>query len=101
MLLKKRKLPQGIAIAAQSPEFWRRLVPDLTISESGPRRMLPRRPDTGADRMRLVNDGFLHLAQPGLGDALPDIAAGMRRIVAAGLPSAFVGVYDEVWDRPG
>ncbi|MCB1367811.1 MAG: phytanoyl-CoA dioxygenase family protein [Rhodobacteraceae bacterium] len=98
MLLKKRKLPQGIAIAAQSPEFWRRLVPDLTISESGPRRMLPRRPDTGADRMRLVNDGFLHLAQPGLGDALPDIAAGMRRIVAAGLPSAFVGVYDEVWD---
>lgn len=98
MLLKKRKLPQGIAIAAQSPEFWRRMVPDLTISDDLAGRAIPRRAETGADRMRLINDGFLHLKQPGADDALPDIAAAMRRIVAAGLPAAFVGVYDEVWD---
>lgn len=99
MLLRKRKLPQGIAIAAQSPEFWRRLAPDLTISDTKPHlNPLPRPGGGAADRMRLINDGFLHLRQPGLGNAAPAIAGAMQQIVGAGLPAAFVGVFDEVWD---
>jgi len=98
MLKRHRSLPQGLAIASQSPEFWRRMAPDLTISDSHP-RLAGDRPlrDIETERMRLRNDGFLHLADgPRSGD-LQRIANAMSRIVRAGLPAAFIGVYDEVW----
>jgi phytanoyl-CoA dioxygenase PhyH len=98
MLSSKRKLPQGLAIATQSPEFWRRLAPELTISDAQPLHELIR-PTSKSDRerMRLVDDGYLRLNQPGLKTPVAKIAVAMDRIVNAGLPAAFIGVYDEVW----
>ncbi len=98
MLSTKRKLPQGLAIATQSPEFWRRLAPELTISDAQPLHAL-RHPTSKSsrERMHLVNDGYLRMNQPGLKVSMGKIAGAMDRIVNAGLPAAFIGVYDEVW----
>lgn len=98
MLSKKRTLPHGLAIASQSAEFWRRLAPELTISDAQPGGGPPHeKPNHEATRMRLVNDGFLHVQQPAPNTDFDKIAAAMGRIVNAGLPAAFIGVYDEVW----
>jgi hypothetical protein len=98
MSLSRRKLPEGLAIASQSAEFWRRLAPELTISDAQPARQVARDVDRGrADRMRLVNDGFLHLKGHGLDAPFDRIATALERIVSAGFPASFIGVYDEVW----
>lgn len=95
MLPSNRSLPKGLAIASQSAEFWRRLAPDLTISDAQPKS---NKVDIPSDiAMRLVNDGFVKLKNPGLSAPVAKIAKAMDRIVAAGLPAAFIGVYDEVW----
>ncbi len=98
MLPIRRHLPQGLAIATQSAEFWRRLAPELTISNARPGQTISRNQRRLAvERMQLVNDGYLRLKQPGIEAPLVDIARAMDRIVKAGLPAAFIGVYDEVW----
>lgn len=98
MLPLRKKLPPGLAIASQSPEFWRRPAPELTISDTQPAHQITREPgQSSAERARLVNDGFLRLKQPGLDAPIADIAKAMDRIVSSGLPAAFIGVYDEVW----
>jgi len=102
MLPNTRKLPEGLAIAAQSAEFWRRLAPGLTISDAQPRGPISRQSELSRnERLALVNDGFLHLKQPGLEADLTRIAEAMEKITEAGLPAAFVGVYDEVWSIAG
>lgn len=98
MSTTRRKLPEGLAIASQSAEFWRRLAPELTISDAQPKPPIPRKPEAAhADRMRLVNDGFMHLKAPGLAAPFDRLATALDRIVAAGFPASFIGVYDEVW----
>lgn len=98
MLSFKRKLPKGLAIASQSREFWRRMAPELTISDLPQRCGIAARQDqVSRARIRLVNDGFLHLKNPGLDAPLERIAAVMDRIVKTGMPAAFIAVYDEVW----
>ncbi len=98
MLSSKRTLPKGLAIASQSAEFWRRLAPELTISDAQPGLCIERSTvQSEQERMRLINDGFLHLKQPGLDAPISAIASAMDRIVNAGLPAAFIGVYDETW----
>lgn len=91
-------VPAGLALAAQSPEFWRRLAPGLTVSDTLPSRVVERS-DTqiDRDRMKLTYEGYVHLKEPGIVAPFDDIAEAMKRIVDAGLPSAFIGVYDEVW----
>lgn len=98
MLPSNRKLPHGLAIASQSAEFWRRLAPELTISDAQPGKTLLRPTGkTNADAKQLRNDGYFHLKQPALKTPIEKIAAAMDRIVNAGMPAAFIGVYDEVW----
>lgn len=98
MLTNTRKLPQGLAIASQSAEFWRRLAPELTISDNMSQNLIVRsEAQKDADRMRLINEGYLHLQQPGFTAPLDKISEAMERIVQAGMPAAFIGVYDEVW----
>jgi len=98
MLHRTRKLPEGLAIATQSAEFWRRLAPELTISDAQPDGPVARSKDqSSAERLKLVNDGYLHLKFPQFSPDLPRIEKVMSRIVNAGLPAAFIGVYDEVW----
>ncbi|GEM_PF-561205 len=98
MLTKSRKLPQGLAIASQSVEFWRRLAPDLTISDRLTQNLIVRpQKQEASDRIRLINEGYLHIRQPGFDAPLDRIQDAMARIVDAGMPAAFVGVYDEVW----
>ena len=98
MIRRNRKLPQGLAIAAQSAEFWRRLAPDLTISDGQPLSAIQRHPGQAAeDRLRLINDGYLHLKSPGIAVDLSAISDALERIVVAGLPASFIGVYDETW----
>ncbi|MFT5007124.1 MAG: hypothetical protein ACI861_002051 [Paracoccaceae bacterium] len=98
MLPSKRNLPQGLAIATQSPEFWRRLAPELTISDAQPLSLIRRTSaQSNREKMRLVNDGFLRVKQPGFRSEMSQISGAMERIVNAGLPAAFIGVYDEVW----
>ena len=102
MLPAERKLPEGLAIAAQSAEFWRRLAPELTISDGQPRAPISRQADLSRkEQMRLINDGYLHLKQPGLQADLAKLAAAMVRIGNAGMPPSFVGVYDEIWSVAG
>ncbi len=98
MLSSRKRLPQGLAIASQSAEFWRRLAPELTISDAQPNCVV-RRDEyrSERERMRLVDDGYLYYRQPGIVAPMVDIANAMDRIVNAGLPAAFIGVYDEVW----
>jgi hypothetical protein len=97
-----RKLPEGLAIAAQSAEFWRRLAPELTISDAQPKPAMPYLPErANRDRLALVNDGFLHLNKTGLDGDLVVLSQAMQRIVGAGLPAAFIGVYDETWSLVG
>ncbi len=94
----RRKLPEGLAIASQSAEFWRRLAPELTISDAQPGRPVVRDAETaGTERMHLVNDGYLHVRAPGLDAPFDRIASSLTRIVSAGFPASFIGVYDEVW----
>ncbi len=98
MLKRHRHLPQGLAIASQSPEFWRRIAPELTISDSYPAIANDdSQPSAETHRMRLLNTGYLHVkvAQPY--NKLPKIAEAMQRLVDAGMPAGFIGVYDEVW----
>lgn len=91
-------IPPGLALAAQSPEFWRRLAPELNVTDTLPSRVIARDADTvAADRLALTHEGFVHIRNPGIVAALDDIALVMRRIVETGLPPAFIGVYDEVW----
>jgi len=98
MLPPRKKLPSGLAIASQSAEFWRRLAPELTISDAQPAEPISRNHEqSSAEAMQIVNDGFLMLKQPGISAPITDIANAMDRIVGAGLPAAFIGVYDEVW----
>ena len=98
MIRRNRKLPQGLAIAAQSAEFWRRLAPDLTISDGQPGKSVIRQADQIAkDRMTLINDGYLHLDGQDFNVDPAGIAEAMQRIVVAGLPSSFIGVYDQTW----
>ena len=91
-------VPSGLALAAQSPEFWRRLAPGLTVSDTLPSRVVDRS-DTqiDRDRMNLTHEGYVHVKQPGIVAPFAEIAEAMNRIVDAGLPAAFIGVYDEVW----
>jgi len=103
MLKRHQTLPKGLAIASQSAEFWRRMAPELTISDGQPKcgpsdpGMTPDPALGNSNRLRLVNDGFVHLKRETPERTLPMIAAAMNRIVKAGLPAAFIGVYDEVW----
>jgi len=102
MLPSKRKLPVGLAIAAQSAEFWRRMAPELTISDAQPRGAISRQSDlANKEKMALVNEGFLHLEQPGFDADFALLATVVKRIVTAGLPPAFIGVYDETWALAG
>ena len=90
-----RNLPRGLAIASQSAEFWRRLSPELSLS---PRPVpLPAAPVPGDLRARLVESGYLRMAPLAEAPLLSRLAAAMDRIARAGLPPAFIGVYDEVW----
>lgn len=98
MLPSIRTLPQGLAIATQSPEFWRRLAPELTISDAQPTAAIEHsNGQINREKMRLVNDGFVRLKQPGFKVKMDQISSAMDRIVNAGLPAAFIGVYDETW----
>lgn len=90
-----RNLPKGLTIASQSAAFWRRLSPELTISGWTP--PLPDAPVPRAARASLTEDGYLAtgpVADPAL---IGRLANAMDRITRAGLPPAFIGVYDEVW----
>ncbi len=99
MLNAAKEPPMGLAIASQSADFWRRMAPELTISNWIDSNDLK---CTGAqlqaNRARLVDDGYLHLKQPGIDAPYATIEKVMRRIVDAGMPAAFIGVYDEVWE---
>lgn len=94
-----RDVPQGLALAAQSAEFWRRLAPGLSVG--GKATDLPEfdlsEETLDSDRMRLTGEGWLHLRDAGLQADFDAIAEGMERLVLAGLPTVFIAVYDEVW----
>jgi phytanoyl-CoA dioxygenase PhyH len=91
----RRALPQGLAIATQSAEFWRRLAPELTIS--GPNPAITNQPADRAHQLWLVNDGYLCVKRSDETDTHARLAKVVDRIASAGLPPAFIGVYDEVW----
>ncbi len=100
MLPNRRHLPKGLAIATQSKAFWRRLAPELTISDTpwdAPRQAAGTCAPDQDLRMRLVNDGYLHLRGVVPAATLPALGRAVRRIGEAGLPAGFIGVYDEVW----
>lgn len=98
MLPYRRKLPQGLAIASQSAEFWRRLAPDLTISDAQPVSVTAIDAARRAKlRLKLVNDGYAKVPSMNARPVHGKIADAMDRIAKAGLPTAFIGVYDEVW----
>lgn len=85
----------------QDPDFWMRLNPHLTVSEHPFRDNLPPPaiPSTVVDRalIDLDSDGFL-VTPPVVADArMQPLREALDTLVARGIPSVFVCVYDEFY----
>jgi hypothetical protein len=86
----------------RDPDFWRRLNPELTISDfplaARHGRIAPAPAAIDRCREQLLADGYLH-APPIVPRAeTARLAAAVERIVAAGLPAALAAVYDEYYN---
>lgn len=98
-LLTRKRLPAGLAIASQSADFWRGMAPALTISDHQPGPFsVPGSDQLLQHRLRLMNAGYAHLPGAAETGKLSSLTDAMTEIAAAGLPPAFLGVYDECWD---
>lgn len=92
---------QGADLAVlQDLSYWQQLVPDLTITEGRLPEITAIAFDSNRlDRIseRLHHDGYIY--EPPTVDPvlIARLRAGMRQIVAAGWPAAFIYVYDEPW----
>lgn len=89
----------ALALQMNDPWFWHKLVPGLTLRDRRPRSAAePVDPaEIERARDRLAGDGFATVRARIV--PRPALLAGVNRIVAAGLPPAFIFVYDEPWQH--
>ncbi|TAK13423.1 MAG: hypothetical protein EPO35_10355 [Acidobacteria bacterium] len=85
----------------RNPDFWRRLNPELSITDFPLRRAARRAAPPAAvlDRCRrqLLADGYLHVPSLVPRDEAERLAAAVTRIVNDGLPAELTAVYDEAY----
>lgn len=79
--------------------FWHDFAPALSISDTA--AAVPPAPRaTMADkrrRIRLVNEGYLHVTDLNAEAPFAEMAQAMERLRDMGLPPAFIAVFDEPW----
>ena len=91
-----RRLPE-----LQDPDFWRRLNPQLTISDApiAPRTPRVDMPDALREHHTafLIEEGYLQTPPLLSAEEIAPLRTGVERLVADGLPSGMVWVYDEAY----
>lgn len=83
----------------QDRTFWRDFAPALSISDA-PAAVPPAPRAPMADkrrRIRLVNEGYLHVTDLNAEAPFAEMAQAMERLRDMGLPPAFIAVFDEPW----
>ena len=85
----------------RNPDFWRRLNPELTISDEPFTRPRPRVPVAPAivDRAKrqLVEEGYMQTPPLVVDDEAVRLRQGIERLTAAGFPSGMGCLYDEFY----
>ena len=78
--------------------FWRELAPKFSIGSKIDTRAFALT-DTQKEKYnkKLVREGYVHLANPGLSCPFDEVAKTFTEIVSRGLPPVFFFVYDEPW----
>jgi len=89
---------------AQSPDYWRALVPDLSVGANAPERAAEQAVITPAelDEMaaRFAEEGLVHTA-PLIDEPLAAaMRAGVVALTRADWPPVFAWIYDEFWQVP-
>ena len=84
-----------------SPDFWRRLCPELTISSEPFSNRPPPLPMDREEASRLleqiVEEGYLQTPPLFSPDAMRRCATAVSSVVRAGFHPLFAAVYDEIW----
>jgi hypothetical protein len=76
--------------------FWKELAPKLHIGKTIGDDAFEVKDGAGKSE-KLVREGYIHLASPGLKCPFEEIAKIFTEIVSRGLPPVFSFVYDELW----
>ncbi len=81
-----------------SKDFWEQLSPTLSIDKEDNTNAIDIfKKDKKLFSKKIINDGFLHLSQPGLQNPTSDINQAISSIVKMGLPPVFIFIYDQPW----
>lgn len=84
-----------------SPDYWRKLNPNLTISESGGAISDPQLLEAdflaGDWRGQLVDEGYLQFDQAIAADPVARLRTGIENVASDSWPAVFCMVYDEYW----
>lgn len=86
---------------AQDPDYWRRLNPQLTLTEQADSRLPPECVD---DLLRegwhrqLTDEGYLQFDEALDENRVSALRQGVENVVAAKWPAVFCMVYDEYWN---
>ena len=85
-----------------SKKFWQQLSPNLCIEkEENSKTIGFLNNDKKLFSKKIIDDGFLHLKQPGLETPTCQINQAICSIVKMGLPPVFIFIYDQPWSIPG
>ena len=85
---------------ALDPQYWRRLVPALSIERRPSRRIRVRSIDDRRAGSELRDRGYTHLNHVFDQPLMRRLAAAVERLRASDWPAVFVFLYDEFWALP-
>lgn len=93
-------IKDGVADSVFDVEFWKDLCPKLSIGTPLDDYVIPLNDDQQQDCAdRILEEGYIHLHQPGMKGDLSSLADAFDTIVEkTGLPAVFSFVYDAPWD---
>ena len=82
----------------QDISFWKSFSPNLYIEKGLPNKVINISKKKGENlRADILDNGFIHLNQPGLVNQTQEINKTIMSLVRIGLPPVFIFVYDEPW----
>ncbi len=99
--IAQRKRVGRMAEEIRNPDFWRALNPELTISDAPIAGRVPPTPmplaEAEAHARHLISEGYLLTPPLFSTEEITRLRVAVERVVALGLPSGFVWVYDECY----